>query len=137
MIRINKKRFLIAFACLLLFFFVSDFLFHGFLMDSSYKANPSLWRSEVEMQSTMPFMFVAQLLLAFFFTFIFVKGYEGKGVMEGIRFGLVMAPIGISHYLVQYLTTPIPNEIMCSWCVALVVQWVAAGIIAASIYRAR
>jgi hypothetical protein len=45
--------------------------------------NMKLWRSETEMKFGV--ILVAQLFFAFFFTFIFSKGYEEKGLVEGLR----------------------------------------------------
>lgn len=46
------------------------------------------FRSMEEIQSKMWVGYLMDLVRSFFFTFLFVKGYENKGIMEGVRFGI-------------------------------------------------
>lgn len=46
------------------------------------------FRSMEEIQSKMWVGYLMDLVRSFFFTFLFVKGYKNKGIMEGVRFGI-------------------------------------------------
>ena len=68
--------------------------------------------------------------------FFFVKGYENKGIMEGIRYGAYM---GIFVSLVMsyqnYVVFPIPYWLALQWFVYGFIISVILGVTAASIYR--
>ena len=53
--------------------------------------NPGVFRTEAAMQAYMPLMFGGMLLAMFALVYIYSKGYEGGGIQEGLRFGLVLA----------------------------------------------
>lgn len=132
---VNCKRVWISAAALLLFIFLSDFVIHGQLMKQAYMDTASLWRSEEEMGQYFPVMLLAYLLTSTFLALIFAKGYENRGWKEGLRFGLLITPIFISTYLVQYVVTPLPSNILCSWIVATVFQSLVGGVILSLTYR--
>lgn len=46
------------------------------------------FRSMEEIQSKMWVGYLMDLVRSFFFTFLLVKGYKNKGIMEGVRFGI-------------------------------------------------
>lgn len=52
-------------------------------------------------------------VFAFFFTFIFAKGYEGKGVIEGIRYGIynTLFTSSVSSFG-QFIIYPIPYAVV-------------------------
>jgi hypothetical protein len=79
---------------------------------------------------------VTMAVFAFFFTFIFAKGYERKGLMEGIRFGVYMA---LFTFFVasfeQFIVYPIPYQLVWYWILAGLVQSVLMGVVAALVYK--
>jgi hypothetical protein len=81
-------------------------------------------------------MWVMYLVWAFFFTFIFVKGYENKGILEGVKFGIY---IGLFYSLASaygsYAVYPIPYSLAFQWFVFGLVQAVIFGIAVAIIYK--
>jgi hypothetical protein len=81
-------------------------------------------------------MVLAYLLQAFLFSYIFIKGYENKGLMEGLRYGLVIAfAFGVSSSLIQYVVQPWPGSLIVSWITGYLVEMAAAGVILAAIYK--
>ena len=62
------------------------------LLGGEFAKYPALFRPEADMNAHMPLAFAGSLLAMFVLATIYAKGYEGgKGVVEGIRFGLLMA----------------------------------------------
>ena len=87
------------------------------------------------MNGLMPLMWAGTLVFCFFFVFIFGKGYQGKGIAEGIRYGVYMglmfgAPMAVG----TYATMPIPVLIPVVWFLGMLVECIVAGVITAKIY---
>ena len=62
------------------------------LLGSEFAKYPALFRPEADMNAHMPLAFAGSLLAMFVLATIYAKGYEGgKGVVEGMRFGILMA----------------------------------------------
>ena len=118
--------------------FLTDWLVHGVLLSSTYDTEgiKETFRSMEEMQSKMWVMLVMYLVWAFFFTFIFVKGYENKGIMEGIKFGIY---IGLFYSFVSaygnYVIYPIPYSLALQWFIYGLIQSVIFGVAVAAIYK--
>ena len=102
----------------------------------AYEATSHLWRPEAEMNSMMWLMWLTGLIWAFLFVYIFIKGYEGRGIMEGLRFGLLIGvfyslPMSLGTYAVQ----PMPFSLAVSWLVFGVIEITILGIVTALIYK--
>jgi len=81
-------------------------------------------------------MMVSGAVMIFMFCYIFTKGYEGKGIMEGVRFGalvgLMMAgPLAIDPHVIY----PVPADVASIWLISGVGSLVVAGAIFAAIYK--
>jgi len=62
------------------------------LLGGEFAKYPALFRPEADMNAHLPLAFAGSLLAMFALAYIYAKGYEGgKGVTEGIRFGILMA----------------------------------------------
>ncbi|MCC7442951.1 MAG: hypothetical protein IT285_15060 [Bdellovibrionales bacterium] len=115
--------------------FATDFVIHGWWMKESYQNTASLWRTEDEMQGYMGWMLIGQFMIGAFLTWIFAKGYEGKGWIEGIRFGGLIGAFAVSHYFITYAVSPYPFDIFASWVVTGFMQAVLCGVVAAWVYH--
>ena len=80
-------------------------------------------------------MLLGQLLIAKALTVLFAKGYEGTGVMEGVRFGILVTPLIIAPVFIQYAVTPLPQSILWAWVGLGIIQVVLASVVAALVYR--
>ncbi|MDI6779719.1 MAG: hypothetical protein QME25_05945 [Bacteroidota bacterium] len=93
-----------------------------------------LWRPDL--MNKMWIMWLTGFIFSFFFTFIYTKGCEGKGIFEGIRYGLyigLMMVIPMAYN--QYAVYPIPYSIAWQWFVFGMVQYILLGITVSLIYR--
>ena len=131
----NKKLWL-GFIAVLVVFEVVSFIVNGVLLTSAYQATKNIWRPD--MMSLMWVFQVIMLIGAFFFVLVFSKGYEGKGIIEGMRYGLYIGIwIGVGMAYGTYGMIAIPYSMALSWFFATVVQYVLAGIVAAAIFGSK
>ncbi len=88
------------------------------------------------MMDKMWIMHLTSLFLSFLFVYIFTKGYEGKGVGEGVRYGLLIGLLmnGVGAFN-QYVIYPVPFKLAVQWFIFGTLEFIIAGIITALIYR--
>lgn len=128
-----NKKFWLGFIAVFVTAEIVNFLVNGLLLMSDFQATQSLWRPDM-----MSFMWIYHVLMvvgAFFFTFIFAKGYEGKGMMEGVRYGFyigVWLSIGMAYG--TYAMIAIPYSLAIKWFLSGIVQYVIMGIVVAMVY---
>lgn len=129
----NVKRFVIA----SLFVFVAieaiDVIIHMLIMSKQYQAIMSVWRPN--MQNVMWIMHITALIMSFLFVYIFIKGYEGKGIIEGIRYGLIIGLFMNIGAFNQYMIYPIPFVMALQWFIFGMIEFIILGIIASLIYK--
>ena len=86
----NTSRYVIGSLAVFVYIFLFEFLYHGMFLTSQYMLVEQLMRPEPEFFGLFHWIIIGELLMAFFFCLIFIKGYEGKGIGEGVRFGLLI-----------------------------------------------
>ncbi|MGA9406890.1 MAG: hypothetical protein WBW71_07140 [Bacteroidota bacterium] len=127
------KKMLIGFVAVLITLEVLDFLIHGVILMSTYMAMQNVWRPD--MLAKMWILHVVKIITAFFFAVIFSKGYENKGIMEGIRYGFYIGMIVSSGFAFgSYASFPIPHMLAIHWFVLTLVEYIIAGIVIALVY---
>jgi len=132
----NVKRFILASLAVFVVSQIVGFIIHGLILDSAYQATASLWRPEAEMNSMMWIMWVGGLIYSLFFTCIFTKGYEGKGIGEGLRYGFLMGClISVPMSFSMYVTQPFPFGLAVSWLVCGIISMMIQGIVVAAVYK--
>ncbi len=130
----NNKRFFLAVAAVFVVHEVLGFIIHQVLMTPFYQETYSLWRMPEEIN--LGLIYLVAVIWSLLFTYIFTKGYEGKGPMEGIRYGLLVGllisvPMAFATYAVQ----PITLSMAMAWFVYGTIQVVACGLAAALVYQ--
>ncbi len=130
----NWKRFLAASAVVFVFVWAMDLLVSEVFMKSANETLKPLWRPD--MMSRVWVMYPIGVLVALLFTFIFVKGREGKGIVEGVRYGIIIwlfvsVPEGASWW--SHL--PIPYPIILRSLLFGLLETLIAGILVAVIYK--
>jgi hypothetical protein len=134
----NMPRYILGSVAVFVFIYLTEFLLHGVLMKGSYDQHLALLRPEAEAGSHMPFMALGFLILAFGFCFIFTKGYENKGLVEGLRYGFyVGVTFGISSNLINFAVFPWPSSWIIAWSIGFTVILMLAGALFAAIYKPR
>ncbi|MCZ6776364.1 MAG: hypothetical protein O7D34_07905 [Ignavibacteria bacterium] len=128
-----NKKIWPGFAAVFVVVFLLDWLIHGGFLSSIYKETEHLWRAEEEMK--MGVMIIAQLFFAFFFTFIFSKGYEGRGIAEGVRYGLyVSLMMNVPAAYGTYAVMDLPYSLPLQWFIYGTIEFIIAGIALALIF---
>ena len=102
----NKKVW-VGFVAVFFVLSVLETVANMWLLADDYAATASLWRSPEEMKIWI--FYVVYFFVALFFTIIFSKGYEGKGMLEGVRYGVyVGCMMAIPMAYGTYASMPIP-----------------------------
>jgi len=127
------KKVLIGFLAVFIILEVLDMLIHGVLLASAYQAIPNVWRPD--MMQKMWVLHIVKLDVAFFFSLIFSKGYEGKGIMEGVRYGIYAGLLlSIPFAYGSYATYAIPYHLALQWFLGAFAEYLIAGIVLALIF---
>ncbi len=132
---INCKSLIISTLVMFAYIFGTDFLIHGLFLKDAYMNTQQLWRPEAEMAGFMCWMIFGQFIAAKFFTILFAKGYEGTGIMEGVRFGIYIGAFGAAYHIIQYSVMPLPLNIMASWVGFGFLQAVGGGVVLSLVYK--
>jgi hypothetical protein len=95
-----------------------------------------IWRPVVEAKLWMlPF---TGMFFSFFFTYVFSKGYENKGIAEGIRYGAIVAMmVALPHAYGTYALMQIPYAVALQWFIYGAIEYVLAGILLAIVFKKR
>lgn len=130
----NKKLWL-GFIAVFVITFALDYLIHNVILSPIYssEALKQIWRPDME--SKMWIFPVTGIFFSFFFTLIFSKGYEGKGIVEGVRYGLyVSLMVNIPAAYSTYAMFPFPYSLALQWFLYGTVELIIAGVVLAMIY---
>ena len=110
--------------------FVNDVVLASTYQDESMK---QLWRSPAEMKIWM--FYLVYLVVAFFFALIFSRGYEGNGIMEGVRYGFYVGMLmAVPMAFASYASMPISFSLAIQWFISGIVEYVIAGIVLALVW---
>ena len=131
--RIMNKRVWLGFIAVFITGEILDFIVHGLLLGPTYQSLQGIFRAD--MMSKMYIFHIIGLIGAFFFAFIFSKGYEGKGVGEGIRYGVyigIWMSAGMAYG--TYGMIAIPYSLALQWFIYGVVEYLIMGVVLALVY---
>jgi len=134
----NTKKLLVTFIVVYVLLEVMSYIIHGVILSSTYEMEEvkAAFRPEAEMNSNMWIVWVTDIIWSFFFVFFFAKGYEGKGIMEGLRFGFYMGLFWalVSSYQ-SYAFVPMPYSLAFQWFIFGMIEMLILGVVAALIYK--
>jgi uncharacterized PurR-regulated membrane protein YhhQ (DUF165 family) len=130
----NWKRFWMAGLVTYVVVQALDLVTNAVFMKSANESLKGLWRPN--MMSRMWVMYVVGAVVTLLFTYIFVKGREGKGIAEGVRYGIIIwlfvsAPMNVS----MWVLLPIPHIIVLRWMLIGLLEMLIAGILVAVVYK--
>jgi len=134
----HTKKFWITFVVVFVVMEVLNFLVHGVILAGTYAAEPlkSIFRPHEQMESMMWIMWLMDLVYTYFFCFFFAKGYENKGIGEGLRYGLY---IGLFFNLVfaysSYAIYPLPYGIVLQWFIYGLIISLIMGVVASFTFK--
>lgn len=132
----NWKKLLIAFVVIFVVMQLLSWIVHELILETNYEELTEVFRPEAEMMSKMWIGFVTSLIFSFFFVYIFARGYEGKGIAEGVRYGLIIGCFWtIPSAYGQYMVYPLPYYLVLQWVLYDFAILVIMGILAAVLYK--
>ena len=130
----NTKKFLLASLAVFITLLILEFVIHKFLLVTVYESVQEVLRPD--MKDKMWIMYLTGIIFSLLFVYIFSKGYEGKGIMEGAKYGLI---IGLVVFLVgsynQYVVYPLPYGLVLKWFIYGTIEMIVAGIVLAFVYK--
>ncbi len=133
-----SKRFWIGVVVVFVAFGAFGWLFHGYVLRPVYRSETlqHLWRSPDVYRSLMPLLQFSNLVFAFFFMWVFVKGYEARGPLEGIRYGFYIWGLkGLQESLAGYVILPVTVGLLLNWLWMSLVVTLVCGLLAALVYK--
>lgn len=132
----NNKTFWMGFAAVFIVAQIIGFMVHQVMLADTYEKLAQIFRPEAEMMDMMAWFWVSGALSLFFFCYIFTKGHEGTGIMEGVRYGALMGLFfSIPMAIDQFVTYPLPGDLAIIWLVTGVVSFIIVGAVFAAIYK--
>ena len=132
----NAGRYVLGSVVVALYFYLYEWLLHGIIMSKSYNEQMGLFRPDIESGIFLFWMLLGLVIMAFGFCFIFLKGYENKGIGEGFRYGLYVGlAFAVTNVLIEYSVFPFPGSWVISWIIGYMIMMILAGIIFAAIYK--
>jgi len=128
-----SKKLLIGFVLVYVVFVGLDFFVNAVLLAPAYESVSHLFRPNEEMK--MWVIFVSYIFFAFFFTFIFSKGYEGKGILEGVRYGFYVAlMMALPYNYMMYAVMPVPYSMAFQGFLYGTIELIICGVVLALVF---
>lgn len=111
------------------------FLVWGQVLSREFARYPAIYRPG-EDHSALPLMMLGVLVGMFFASWIYAKGYENSGPMEGLRFGALMGLL-MGAYLagVNYGILRIGKRMALTYGVGWLGEWVLVGLVIGLVYK--
>jgi len=130
----NGKRFIAAGLVIFVVTQVMGYVIDNFILKSMYDSLKGLWRPD--MMSKIWVMYIMGLLFSLMFTYVFIKGREGKGIQEGVRYGIIIwLFVIVPMYHSMWVVFPIPYMLILKWTLYGLLTALIGGILAAVIYK--
>jgi ABC-type multidrug transport system permease subunit len=132
----NNKTFWIGFVVVYVLWQALGFIIFGTMLADTHAAMTDVFRPENEINDMMWMMLVSSAVMMFMFCYIFTRGHEGKGIMEGVRYGVLIAFLMASPMVIeQHVIYPVPENVATMWLVGIFVSFIIAGAAFAAIYK--
>jgi len=130
----NVKKYILAVLAVFVVFELLDFIIHSVILADAYESLQGVWRQN--MMNYMWVMYVTALIWSVFFVYIFTKGYQNRGWLEGLRYGLLigllMLVMGMFN---QWGVYPLPIGLVVQWFVFGLIQFMICGVVVALVYK--
>lgn len=132
----NTQRYVIGSIIVWVVLCLLEYLLHCVILAGSFESIKHILRPEDTMMLYLPATLLGNLIFSFAFCYIFIKGREGKGMVEGIRYGLLIGfGFGVSSALVQYSMYPLTGWIMTAHFFGLPILMAILGAFFANWYQ--
>jgi hypothetical protein len=132
----NWKKFGIAFIAVYIVNRILSFLIHAVWLGETYGSLSHLWRPDADLVAKQWIMFVTAAFYCFFFVYIYIRGCENKGLIEGIRFGAIIGLFfGVPMSYDWYVILAIPYSLALKWFLSGMLTSIIMGVVVATLYK--
>lgn len=131
----NIPRFIIAVIVNYLILWGLAALFYDVLLGDQLAPLTDATLSEEALQPVLVWMLLGYLVMVVLFCLIFLKGYENKGIAEGVRYGLWVGGLLAAGDFVWAIHLQPGVGVALLGAVVSLVMWTIAGAILAAIYK--
>lgn len=128
----NVPRFIMAVIGVFFAIGVVQIIFQGFIISAQVDAVHTAFNLRAEPHWSG---WLGQITMTILFCYIFLQGYEGKGVGEGVRFGLLMGLFSTGSSIELYGLVDAPLSAAYVVMAVDLLAWVVAGAALALIYK--
>ena len=130
-----KKKIALGFIVTFIALAVLDILGDTVLFKSSMASLSNMMRPKAEVEANTWILLVSFLVFAYFFSWIFSKGYEGKGILEGIRYGVAVGLMfNVPYFFTYYAMFPFPLSFTLPLFLYWMLIFVILGILVAWVF---
>jgi len=127
------KKVLIGFVFVFIAMILSSIIIDGIILGPTYESLKNVWRPDIS--SNMWLLYIVMLVGSFFFSFVFAKGYENKGILEGLRYGLYIGIwMSVSMAYGIYAMIDIPYTLALQWLIFGIIKYVLCGVVLAIVF---
>ena len=133
---LSNKTFWMGWIAVFLVMQAYGYVIHEIGLSETYQSLASVFRPREQMDSMMWMMMVAGVFSMLLFCYIFTMGYEGRGIIEGVRYGaLIGLFMSIITAVDSYVIYPLTGQLAVIWFVTGVIGFIIAGAVFAAIYK--
>ncbi len=130
----NITRWFIASIVVFIIIMALEFMYGNVCLKKYYEETSNLWRAQEDVKMWM--VWIADLIFAFLFCYIYTKGYEGKGWAEGLKYGLLIGLLmTIPMSMIMYAFSPIPGKLAFYWFLTGMFEYLVCGLVLGLIYK--
>jgi xanthine/uracil permease len=120
------KKVWVGFVVTFIGFALLDMVVNMFLMSGAYEQSAHLWRQPEDIKWGVYVVTLA--IFSFLYVFIFSKGYQGKGIAEGTRYGLYIGLMfNVTAAYMTYAFMPVEYSFALQWFLYGTTQSVIVG----------
>ena len=131
----NTNRYMMASAAAAVAFFFYGFVVNVIMLDGFYMENLSQQMFRPEGSQLMWAIMLSCILQALVLGYIFLRNYEAKGWMEGVRFGFWIALFYGSVQLISFALMPISANVLLVGVIADGLGYICLGAVFALVYK--
>lgn len=131
----NTQKYVIASLAAAVFMFFYGFVVYTFLL-ADYVASITIAGTMVaEGEENIMLIALGTVIQAFGLGLLYTKGHEGKGPMEGVRFGLFVGLFVIGIAVLLAGLTPYSVQTKLTFGAIDTVMYIGAGVVFAMLYK--
>ncbi len=129
-----SKKLWMGFIAVYVAMVITMMIIHMGLLNGIYHSEAVMKMMRPESDGTMWIYFVTGAIVSFFFTLIYIKGYEGKGIAEGARYGLYVGLLMATPMAYNsYASYPMPYSLALQWFIYGTIQYIILGVVLAAV----